>query len=211
MEKYDLFISTLDITPNRIKWSRETIVNYSKHPNLRITIIDAGSCPEQLEWFKENNLFVVPQPYEGSTYRRFLIAEAYARTDPFLFSDNDIIPIESDWLVEGLETMRRHPRFGWLCYRLERTDFSYDNGFKDNEVWSVHYGGGLAIIRRDARQIPFTVPAVFNENRADDRTYVDAIKRSGWDAGLLLKLHVKHIGNNESSSWGRSDHFFKDK
>ena len=205
----DCFISTLDLTPNRIEWSRETIVAFLKEPSLRIVVIDAGSSQEQLEWFHQKGLTVVPQPYDGSVHRRFLLAEALAQSEFFIFADNDVVPITENWLSAGLEVMRTHPKFGWLCYRLENTDFSSDNGFEDSDVRTVRWGGGCAIIRRDARTHPFTVPFVFDPNNADDRSYCEAIRRSGWMVGQLLRQYVRHIGRSESSAWGRSDHFFQ--
>ena len=202
--KFYIFVSTVDITPNRIAWCRETLEAFSAEPALSITVIDAGSAPEQRLWFSCKGLKVVEQPFEGSVHRRFLLAEALAQSEYFLVSDNDILPTREGWLSAGLEIMRRHPKLGWCCYRLENTDFEHDHQYQDTDIRSIAWGGGLSIIKRDARQHPFTVPLVFNPQSADDKEYCAAIRRSGYGVAMFQNLYVKHIGQSESSAWGRT-------
>lgn len=196
----DCFVSTLDLSPNRIAWSRKTIEGFLEEPQLRITVLDAGSAPEQLEWFKANGVNIISQPREGSIFRRFLLAESLAQSDPYILSDNDCFPKTQDWLAKGLQTARSQPQFGYIVYRMTHCDFACDTDYSNGDIRSIHKGGGIAIVRKDVRTAPFTVPPVYDPNNADDKCYCEAIRKSGKQVGMFEKLYMEHAGREESTA-----------
>jgi hypothetical protein len=200
MAMTDCFVSTLDISPNRIEWSRKTIEAYIQEPSLRLTILDAGSAPEQLAWFAKKGLTVIDNPREGSIFRRFLLAESLTQSDPFILSDNDCFPKAADWLVRGLDLAKARPQYGYIVYRMVHCDFARDTDYSDSEVRSIHKGGGIGIIRKGARTAAFEVPAIYNPSNADDKCYCDAIKKSGKQVGMFEKLYMEHAGRVESTA-----------
>lgn len=197
--KIDAFVSTLDNTENRKLWSRQCIEALLAEPTLRVTVIDAGSPQDQLEWFQNKGVDVIHQPKEGSLFRRFLIAEAYAQSELYLFCDNDMIPKSDSWLSRGLEIMRSNPTFGYVVYRMTHTDFMNDNSFRTPDVRGIAKGGGWAIVRRDCRTHPFRIPFVPDLNNMDDFHYCTAIKKSGFGVGMFESLYVEHCGRSEST------------
>lgn len=170
-----------------------------KETQLRITVLDAGSSPEQLEWFHSKGLVVIPQPREGSLFRRFLLAEAYAQSELYLFSDNDMVPKSEAWLSKGLEIMRAQPGLGYVVYRMTHCDFSSTGERHGLEVRGIHKGGGLAIVRRDCRTYPFRIPFVPDRDKLDDHHYCDAIRKSGYGVGQFENLYAEHCGRTEST------------
>lgn len=196
----DCFVSTLDITPNRMEWSRQAIESFLKEPELNVTILDAGSPPEQLDWFAEKGVTVVPQPKKGSIFRRFLLAEALAQSELYILSDNDLIPYTQYWLAKMLEVGRSHPQFGYIVARMRHCDFSGDSGFEDADVRSIQKGGGLALVRRDARTAPFKVPFIYDPTNADDHCYCEAMRKSGKGVGMFTRIYMEHFGRSESTA-----------
>lgn len=196
----DCFVSTCDITPNRIEWSRKTIEAYLAEPGLKVTILDAGSDPEQLSWFESKGLVVIHNPREGSIFRRFLIAELLATSDPYILSDNDCFPKTQDWLARGLATVNAHPQFGYVVYRMTHCDFASDCDYSNGEIRSIHKGGGIAFVRKGIRTATFNVPPQYDPNNADDRCYCEAIRKSGKQVGMFEKLYMEHAGRQESTA-----------
>ena len=195
----DCFVSTLDNTPNRIRWSQQTLEALTEDPALHITVVDAGSSPEHLAWCRQKGFSLVQQPKEGSLHRRFLLAEALAQSEYYLFSDNDVLPRTEYWLARGLDVLRRHPQFGLAVYRMVHCDFGFDHQFNDAEIKSITKGGGLSLIKRGCRTAPFTPPLVFNPSDADDAQYCRAIQKSGFLVGQFEQLYIEHIGRSEST------------
>jgi len=195
----DCFISTLDNTPNRKAWTRDVLTALSKEQNLRITLLDAGSDIDQLDWFREKGFTVVPHPREGSLFRRFLLAEVLAQSEFYLFGDNDCVPASENWLAAGLEVAAKHPGFGYIVYRLEHCDFPFNHEFRDGDLRSITKGGGLAIVRRAIRSSDFRIPVILNPANLDDAQYCEAIRKSGSSVGMFEKLYVRHLGRAEST------------
>ena len=195
----DCFISTLDRTPNRKAWTRETLVKLSSEPDLRLTVLDAGSDVKQLAWFAENGFVVVPQPREGSLFRRFLLAEVLAQSEFYLMGDNDCLPTSEFWLQKGLDVAASHPGYGYIVYRLEHCDFPFDHQHSDADIRSIAKGGGLAVVRRACRKSDFRIPILFDPSNADDKQYCEAIRKSGLLVGMFEKLYVRHLGREEST------------
>jgi hypothetical protein len=171
----------------------------SKEQNLRVTLLDAGSDIDQLDWFREKGFTVVPQPREGSLFRRFLLAEVLAQSEFYLFGDNDCLPISENWLAQGLEVATRHPGFGYIVYRLEHSDFAFNHEFSDPEIRSITKGGGLGILRRACRTSDFRIPILPNPSNMDDAQYCDAMRKSGKGVGMFERLYVRHLGRVEST------------
>lgn len=202
--KIDCFLPTFDRTPNRIEWCRKTLTFLMNVPELQITLFDAGSKQEQLDWFKKQGLKVVEQPLDGSIHRRFLLAELFARSDYYIFADNDHVPVTENWLPRALEALEAHKQFGYVLLRRTHCDFSHDHQFIDNDIRSIGHGGGFGFIRRncrDAAKGPFRVPLLFNPNDPDDRQYTAAIKKSGLLVGQFEKIYALDQGHGESSAW----------
>ncbi len=197
--RIDLFTSTYVQTSSREAMSKRCLKNYQAEPVLDVTVFDAGSTPQYLEWLKAEGFRVVSQPQPGSLHRRFLLAEVYARSEIYLFSDDDILPLTPNWLGSGLEIMRSHPGFGMLVTKTDPGEWAYDHGFIDKEVKSIIKGGGLFFIRRDIRTAPYRVPWIFNPNSADDWEYCEAIKKSGLGLGMFQNIRVEHLGRAEST------------
>lgn len=196
----DCFVSTLDLTPNRIEWSRKTIETYLAEPELKVTILDAGSTQDQLNWFESKGLTVIHNPREGSIFRRFLLAELLATTDPYILSDNDCFPKGQDWLVKGIEEVMAHPQFGYVVYRMTHCDFATATDYSTGGIRSIHKGGGIAIVRKGVRTATFNVPPQYDPNNADDKCYCLAIQRSGKQVGMFEKLYMEHAGRAESTA-----------
>lgn len=196
----DCFVSTCDLSPNRIEWSRKTIERYLAEPELNVTILDAGSSPEQLNWFESKGIRVIHNPREGSIYRRFLLAEMLSTTDPFILSDNDCFPKGQDWLTKGLETFLAQPQFGYVVYRMLHCDFARDCDYSTGDIRSIHKGGGIAFIRKGIRKATFNVPPQYDPNNADDKCYCEAIRKSGKQVGMFEKLYMEHAGRIESTA-----------
>lgn len=196
----DCFVSTCDLSPNRIEWSRKTIERYLAEPELNVTILDAGSTQDQLTWFESKGIRVIHNPREGSIYRRFLLAEKLAETDLFILSDNDCFPRGADWLTKGIEIAQSHPQYGYIVYRMVHCDFARDCDYSNGQVISIHKGGGIGFIRKNARTASFTVPVKYDPNNADDKCYCLAIQHSGKKVGMFEKLYMEHAGRVESTA-----------
>lgn len=187
----DCFLSALDRNPARIEFCRKTVAAMLQEPNIRLTMLDAGSDLEQLTWFERQGLNFVTHETKGSAHRRYELAENLATSDYFLLGDNDCVPISDNWLARALDVAKRHPQFGQFLFRLSNTDFFHHN-FNDPEVRSVMWGGGLRLIKRGCRTAPF------DWTMADDKAYCAAIRASGYINGMFNGLHVEHLGTQVS-------------
>ena len=192
----DCFVATLDLTPGRIALSKQVLSGLSMQEGLKLTLLDAGSDPEQLKWFHKEGFNVIQHPREGSTHRRFLLPEILALSEYYLLLDDDCIPITQYWLAKSLAMARRHPQFGLLGLGRESGDYSYINGtFYDNEVRTVQTVGGAMLVKRDVRTAPFEIPLYVDHknSRGNDADYCKAIRDSGSAVGQLMKVRFKHL------------------
>lgn len=177
------------------------LAELSKHPELNITLLDAGSHQSQLDWFRSMGFAVLEHPLDGSIHRRFLLAELIARSPYYFFADDDHLPYSENWLATALDVAERHPGYGYILLRRDHCDFTADHGHFDDDIISITHGGGIAVVKKDCRTAPFRVPLVWNANDPDDRQYTAAIKKSGFGVGQLRKVYCRDLGREESSAW----------
>ena len=191
----DCFIATLDLTKERIQAARHVISKIQESNNVRITIMDAGSQPEQLEWFQGQGLTDVPNPREGSTHRRFLLPEVLTLSEYYFLFDDDCMPLTEDWAAVGFEVAQDHTQFCLICLHKEIGDYSTSGLFQDTTVRDVDVVGGAMIVKRGARTAEFKIPSYVDHklNRMNDAQYSKAIRDSGMLVGQLEGVYFQHL------------------
>ena len=191
----DCFVATLDLTKERVHAARRVISKIQESNNVRITILDATSRPDQLEWFQGQGLTVVPNPREGSTHRRFLLPEILTLSEYYFLFDDDCLPLTEDWAAVGFEVAQNHPQFGLIGLHKEIGDYSTSGIFQDASLRDVDVVGGAMIVKRGARTAEFKIPSYVDHklNRMNDAQYSHAIRDSGMLVGQLERVYFKHL------------------
>jgi len=206
--RIDCYVSTLLRLPERQRIARDVLAALSKE-SLRITVLDAGSPPDELRWLQDR-FPVVQQPRDGSLHRRYLLAELLATTDYYLLCDDDCLPKTEYWLPRALALMRDRPLFGQIALRMEHCDWARDSQFADGEVVSVTVCGGMRLIRRGVRTAPFHVPLVWHPLDNDDWDWCQAMRASGVGVGSFEKIYCTHVGRDCSNLVQRDPRYESD-
>jgi hypothetical protein len=120
-----------------------------------------------------------------------LWAEEQATTDPYIFTDDDVLPWGKDWLRRGLTAMQNHPEFAACSSRSviaeERGNYQIPDGVEIMEVPCV--GAPLwmrkGILKDDIREFLFVEECIELHNY---------LRLRGYKEGIIAGLEHLHLG-----------------
>ena len=139
--------------------------------------------------------------------QRRIEAERQSREDFYILADDDCLPIgQSDYLLKGIEILKRHPEFAILSPLpsnesiVEWTPAQEDNytAFKDGEVFEHVSVGGIRFCRKGAMA---DWPPMGEGKKDYDRTQGDFLRLQGKRVGYMRYLKFEHLGKGVSTVW----------
>ena len=149
---------------------------------------------------------VVIQEVHGTPTCARHMAEVLAESDPYIFTDDDVLICGKDWVRRALEVFNRHPEYGVVStLSLVESEnlaipgsISGDNGENAMEIYPMHAVGQPMFVRKG---ISVDMP----EFTLDQECF--ALQRlceaKGMHTGLFhpnLRLRHNHMGHGFSSN-----------
>lgn len=136
-----------------------------------------------------------PGPYDASERNRRFHAEEMSKSDIYVLADDDILPLQKDFLARGEAILRAHPDFGKICLYTIPDDPKRESGsFQDEDVYQVHGGGGVRFIRKGIVE----QWAPIDGREGYDAPHCREFYKRGFKVGYFKNLTGLHIG------WGHT-------
>jgi hypothetical protein len=195
----DLFISTCAEDSIRAGMCRATIARWMREADVSIKILQFGNPSDAL---RGHESFVVskrslknPGPFDASERERRIIADDMAQSDIYILADDDILPLQKNFVMNALAVMRAHPQFAKVClYTIPDHPQKEAGSFQDDDIFQVHGGGGVRFIRKGiAKQWE---PSDGQEGY--DAPHCREIYRRGFKVGYFKNFTGLHLG------WGHT-------
>lgn len=207
----DLFISTVCRKQDDRRFDSaicHALPRLVSTPDVRVTIFCFHATEVYKNWLVGTGRFPVgdfriyfSSPFEdlswelqGSERRRFLFAERLVRSDVYVVSDDDLIPVGDDWLQRALTIMRQKTDYGMLCLLdADQTDHVVARPGKEEteEIIETGSGGGIRLIRRGAIK---SFPG-YRGYYGYDGAHGEAFYENGWKVGFMRKVRRRNLGN----------------
>lgn len=128
-----------------------------------------------------------------------LMAENLAMSDPYIFTDDDVLIVGKDWVKRAVNAMLANPVYG-ACSSLSLVE-GENRANGEGEIYDMHMVGQPMIIRKG---LMAEVPEMDLDNECG---VIDSFLRSkGLKEGLVNGLRHNHLGHGFSgtpcSFWG---------
>lgn len=146
-------------------------------------------------WMPEIDCFV----YEFQRERRIL-ADRMAISNIYIVTDDDCMPLGTDFIARGLAVMEAHPEFGILAamnYINAKDTEPYTGKFIDDDVWECHAVGGIRFCRKG---IIKDWPASVSPGSYDCQHH-EGLVAAGYKAGYMRRVQMNHLGYGLSTHW----------
>jgi hypothetical protein len=155
-------------------------------------------------WLMEK--VIVTELYEPSPNRARAAAEERAESDPYIFTDDDVLIVGKDWVSRALEVFQRHPEYGVVSTLslVESENLAIPGSISGNgdeklmEIYPMHAVGQPMFVRKG---ISVDMP----EFTLDQECF--ALQRlceaKGMHTGLFhpnLRIRHNHMGHGFSSN-----------
>jgi len=132
-------------------------------------------------------------------------AENSAASDPYIFTDSDVLIVGKDWLKRGTEIFLAHPEYGAVSTLslVETENQALPNGTQDS-IYPMHWVGAPMWIRKG---LLTDMPEMSLGSECGD--IYAYLQEKGYKEGLFhpdLKIRHNHMGHGFSSNpnlhWG---------
>lgn len=119
----DVFVRVCALNPLREAMARVSLVRWLMEPDaaVRVILADGSTYDHLIDLLSQVEVATLPMDQFWRTSKQ--AAEDLARTDPYVFADDDQLVFHSreevpgwtGWVSEGLKACARHPEFGILA------------------------------------------------------------------------------------------------
>lgn len=137
---------------------------------------------------------------------RYFVAEKMAKTDLYVFIDDDIIPVTQATLFEAIDLMEKHPELsqlglGWKPNMQDEYNSSWRRGVISDDIWEFDHCGGCMIIRKGTIK-DLGYKCDYKNGIGDDKVVARIARERGYKVGVAHKLWFHHLGvGNLSTVW----------
>lgn len=128
-----------------------------------------------------------------------MLAEQEAESDPYIFTDDDVLIVGRDWVARAVSALKAHPEFGAVSSLslIEGENLAKGVG----EVYEMHAVGAPMIIRKG-----FMVNLPEMDLGSECGVIHKFLLEKGYKEGLVNGLRHNHMGHGFSSNpalfWG---------
>lgn len=195
----DVFISTCAEEPVRAGMAQATFARWAQERDANVKILQFGNPKAAIRGYERKVVHVgrlsTPGPFDSSERERRVYAEEFATSDIYVLADDDILPLQKDFIASALAIMAENPTFGKIClYTIpdhpqhERTPGNMLNP----EVFQVHGGGGVRFIRKGI--VKRWEPIDKKKGEGYDAPHCREFYRNGFKVGYFKNLTALHLG-----------------
>ena len=200
----DCFISTYVTNEARLLMAKQTVTCMASKPFLQVTVIDAGSNDEFIDWVEQiTNVTLDTISNYQSQFYRYLVAEELSRSDYYILTDDDILPIGESWFQDANKIIMNHAQFGYFTLNVSydgvERDCTGDRSFDDGEVVGATGIGGLRFIKKLDH---YSEVDMASFDKHDDVWYCERMRKSGYSTGVMKNVKAFHLGASNSVIWG---------
>lgn len=202
----DVFISTCATDPIRRRLFQATIERWKCDPLANMKFILTKETvvlnPLMFSKLKSQTEFILDKSVMQRERR--ILADREAKSDIYIVTDDDCIPLGLDFIERGVRVMEAHPQHGVLAALNIRSDTLFKNGiapycgeFIDDDVWDCHAVGGIRFCRKGAIK---EWPASVSEGSYDMQHH-EGLVNAGFRAGYMRNVLFNHLGEGLSTHW----------
>jgi hypothetical protein len=177
----DVFIRTMrDKEKMRVAFFVATVARWKIDPDARVQ-------------------FILDRDYREARF----YAENAARSDPYIFTDDDCLPHGKDWISNGVKAMLAHPEYGACSTKsLIVTESPFDTKPNECDIFPVPCVGApmwmrKGIIKEDLPKYLYVSECIELHNY---------MKQKGYLQGIINGISHVHIGHGFSTDprlvWG---------
>ena len=143
--------------------------------------------------------YLVDRDYREARFE----AEAAAQSDPYIFTDDDVLPHGKNWIAKGLEAMLAEPEYGACSTKsLIVNESPFDTKPAECRIFPVPCVGApmwmrKGILKRDIAEYLYV---------SENMEIYNYMRQKGLKQGIINGIHHVHIGHGFSSTpefvWG---------
>lgn len=117
-------------------------------------------------------------------------AEKTAETDPYIFTDDDVLPWGKNWVQHGTDVMLRNPEYAVASTRSVIAEEMGNYQPPDTEIYEIPCVGAPMWVRKgiigpDIRDFLFVEECIEIDNY---------VKRKGYKTGIISGIRHLHLG-----------------
>lgn len=176
----DIFIRTTKKNlndPLRAAFFDATVARWKLDPEARVLVMQDRGIREGREW-----------------------AEEQAVSDPYIFTDDDVVIHGKDWLRRGREVLLRNPEYKVASTLSLVESENAAKGPEGAEIYPMHWVGAPMWIRKGVLEFPEM------DLGGECRVIHEVVAEKGWKEGLIAGIRHIHLGYGFSSNpnlhWG---------
>lgn len=135
---------------------------------------------------------LIDRDYREARFR----AEHLAESDPYIFTDDDVLPHGKDWIATGVKAMLAHPEYGACSTKsLIVNESPFDTRPGDCDIFPVPCVGApmwmrKGILKDDLPEYLFVSECIELDNY---------MKRKGFKQGIINNIYHVHLGHGFST------------
>ena len=141
----DVFIRVFSSSELRLGFAIATVARWKMQRDVRVTVLQwAQGRPYDFGCNTQRLLHRTEAPYAACSLST---AEAFATSDPYIICNDDNLPYGQDFVIKGLDIMKRYPDYGVISGVVVNGDGS-EFEMNGPEVKEIHAVGGLVFLRK---------------------------------------------------------------
>lgn len=196
----DVFVTTIALEPVRQYLFLAVVRRWMLEEQRKICVFKPGIFWQQ-HYVTDTTIPILGIGHPSQMQRdRRIKADELARSEIYIVTDDDCMPIGADFIARGLAVMEAHPDFGILAamnYWNRNDSVPYTGRFIDADVWECHAVGGIRFCRKG---IIKEWPESVNPGSYDCQHH-EALVKAGYRTGYMRNVQMNHIGLGLSQHW----------
>jgi len=181
----DVFVRVFSSTEMRLGFAIATVARWKMQRDVRVRVV---AWPEGIKYdFRtgQNCYFNDDKPFATQSLE---LAERLADSDPYIICNDDNLPYGQDFVIKGLDIMKRYPDYGVISGVVVNGDGS-EFELNGPEVKEIHAVGGLVFLRKG---LVTEFPAL--EDPSWDLERHRQVVEKGFKSGYARDLPYLHMG-----------------
>jgi len=162
----------------------------SGHSALRLAFYEAALT----RWKMDQNALVIIMLNKGIREAR-LEAERLSHSDPYIFSDDDVVIVGKDWIARGCAAMSAHHEYA-IC--SSNSLLAGEQHPCEGEIYPMHSVGAPMFIRKGI--LKDDLPEMTLQSECG--VLHDYVRKKGFKEGIISSLRHLHLGYGFSSTPG---------
>lgn len=188
----DCYMTSCATDPLRIHLARATLTALLSDPALSVVLLRTKPCDVHVPNTQPRSTWAFDVSPEEFQRKRRMEAASRSLTAWYVLADDDVLPMDANWVTLALSIAQKHTEFGVIGLRERGIAYQPYDGYQDDDLEEVAEAGGLCLMRRGIL-LDEEWPKTTKDNDYDMRL-ANALRKKGLKVGLFKKLHFNHIG-----------------